>query len=383
MSTLTLLENALVSRTLRRDELATPGEPRDLPRVVEPEDGAGSFESLLAMLGERREELEALLRTSGGVLLRGWDVSDAASFEKVLRRLGWELEPEYLMGTTPRNNVAGHVFSSTEAPPDYPIFAHNEMSYLNTRPMLIAFYCAVAPRRYGETPVFDTRASLRELDPDVRRRLEERKVRYVRRLPYRRSFWQTVIHRTWPETFLTDDRAEVERIAAANGVELRWRGDTLISEVVVDPIVRHPETGEPSLNVQLYHAANLALDIENLAARQGWVENHLMRIEAALGFRTGRFPVEIRYGDGAPIPREDVVAIRTATWNNAVLFSWKRSDVLLLENLITAHARMNVEPPRKILAAFGRMVSFRPPMLAGRGAGAAVAPAAARVRLAS
>lgn len=353
-------KDAMQSRILRKDELTKASGSPGLPRLLEPA-GDNSFEALQTMVRAKREEIEERLRTIGGVLFRGWRVETPERFEELLEAFAYRLETEYLMGVTPRTNVGHYVFTSTEAPAGYPIFAHNEMSYLNTRPMRIAFYCQEPPERYGETPIFDTRAALRGLNSVVKDRLAAHKVRYVRKLPKERSFWQTVIHRTWPETFLTEDRDEIQQIADENRIDIRWEGDELITEVLVDPIVTHPETGEKSLNLQLYHEANMLLDIKNLAARQSWVTNYITQLKAKVGFRTGRFPVEIRYGDGSRIPDEDIQAIRQATWDTAVLFAWQKGDVLLLENLITAHGRMNVEPPRKIVAAFGRMISFRPP----------------------
>ena len=276
----------LLTRELRPSELSTDSGSPQLPAILEPQ-GANDFAALLRFAARERDAIEHELRTTGGVLLRGWQVESPDDFERLLRVLGYPLEQDYLLGTTPRSNLGDYVFTSTEAPATYPIFAHNEMAYLNTRPMRIAFYCDIEPQRFGETPIFDTRAALQNLDPEVAARLAKRKVRYVRKMPFERRPWQNAIHRTWPETFLTTDRDEVARIAAANAVEHAWKGDELHTEVLVDPIVTHPETGEQSLNVQLYHETNMLLDIENLASRQNWMTNYATRLKAKLGFKTG------------------------------------------------------------------------------------------------
>ena len=69
-------------------------------------------------------------------------------------------------------------------------------------------------------------------------------------------------------------------------------------------------------------------------------------------------PVQILYGDGTPIPPDEMAEIRRATWDHSVLFRWKKGDVLVLDNILTGHGRMNVEGPRKILASFADPVSF-------------------------
>ena len=51
-------------------------------------------------------------------------------------------------------------------------------------------------------------------------------------------------------------------------------------------------------------------------------------------------PVQILYGDGTPIPPDEMAEIRRATWDHSVLFRWKKGDVLVLDNILTAHGRM-------------------------------------------
>jgi hypothetical protein len=69
-------------------------------------------------------------------------------------------------------------------------------------------------------------------------------------------------------------------------------------------------------------------------------------------------PVQILYGDGTPIPPDEMAEIRRATWDHSVLFRWKKGDILVLDNILTGHGRMNVEGPRKILTSFADPVSF-------------------------
>lgn len=44
--------------------------------------------------------------------------------------------------------------------------------------------------------------------------------------------------------------------------------------------------------------------------------------------------------------------------DNAVVFKWQQGDILVMDNLQIAHARLNVQHPRKILTAFGNMCSI-------------------------
>ena len=40
---------------------------------------------------------------------------------------------------------------------------------------MISFFCLVEPRRYGETPLFNSRAAAVTLDHSIRAKLEEKK----------------------------------------------------------------------------------------------------------------------------------------------------------------------------------------------------------------
>ena len=70
---------------------------------------------------------------------------------------------------------------------------------------------------------------------------------------------------------------------------------------------------------------------------------------------TRLYPIMICYGDDTSIPDEVVKHICQAMWNHSVIFQWEKGDVLILDNITTAHARLNIVPPRKIFTAFGEM----------------------------
>jgi alpha-ketoglutarate-dependent taurine dioxygenase len=52
-----------------------------------------------------------------------------------------------------------------------------------------------------------------------------------------------------------------------------------------------------------------------------------------------------------------MLALRRTVWDRSVLFRWQPGDLLVLDNFLTAHGRMNVVQPRKILTAFGDLVT--------------------------
>jgi len=346
-------------RNLEFSELTRPTTCPDLPRVVEA-NGPRSLADLRAFVTAERDRLREEMLKRGGVLLRGFEVNDPAGFADILGALGYRAEAENPLETSPRSKVAESVYTSTETPNAYPILAHNENSYLSQRPRMISFFCLVEPRRYGETPLFDSRAAAVTLDPSIRAKLEEKKVCYRRRLPKKRPAWAPVINRDWNEAFGTRDREEIEDMVTSRGMVCRWHpnGRILHTENVVNPLPRHPETGEQCLNLQAWHRTSILRDLDEVRPRQNPIHNASLKMGLRILYAINLMPMQILYGDGTPIPADEMVEIRRATWDHSVLFRWKKGDVLVLDNILTGHGRMNVQGPRKILASFADPVSF-------------------------
>ena len=87
--------------------------------------------------------------------------------EEIIRALCGEAL-EYRERSSPRHSVAGRVYTSTDYPPAYPIFLHNENSYQKTWPLKIFFLCETPSETGGETPIADCRRVLARIDQGVR-----------------------------------------------------------------------------------------------------------------------------------------------------------------------------------------------------------------------
>jgi hypothetical protein len=69
-----------------------------------------------------------------------------------------------------------------------------------------------------------------------------------------------------------------------------------------------------------------------------------------------QLPRNVCYGDGTPIDEADLATIGEAYEACAVRFEWRAGDVVMLDNMLVAHARDPYEEPRKIVVAMGAMV---------------------------
>jgi alpha-ketoglutarate-dependent taurine dioxygenase len=346
-------------RNLDPSELTRPTKCKDLPRVVEA-DGGSSLKDLRDFVSSERDRVRDEMLKRGGVLFRGFEVNDPKGFADIIGALGYVPEAENPFDTSPRSKVAESVYTSTDTPDAYPILAHNENSFLNERPKMISFFCLIEPQRFGETPLFDSRAAAATLRPDIRAKLEDKKVCYRRRLPKQRPSWAPVMNRDWQEAFGTRDRDKIEEMVTAQGMVCRWHpnGWVLHTENVVNPLPTHPDTGDRVLNLQAFHRTSILKDLDEVRPRQTWLHNTSLKLGLSILYALDVMPVQILYGDGTPIPPDEMDEIRRATWDHSVLFKWKKGDVLVLDNILTGHGRMNVEGPRKILASFADPVAF-------------------------
>ena len=56
--------------------------------------------------------------------------------------------------------------------------------------------------------------------------------------------------------------------------------------------------------------------------------------------------------DGSEIPDEDVARVREAIARRMVVFSWRRGDVLAIDNYAVSHGRLPYTGPREIAVAW-------------------------------
>lgn len=317
---------------LVRASLLEGGAPLPLvfgPRVADVDlaEWAGANQSLI------REKLHA----HGALLFRGFSVGSARDFERLALAVCSELYAEN--GEHPRTSVSGQVYTPVFYPRDKHLLWHNENSFNETWPAKIIFCCLKPAEAGGETPVVDSREVYKALPASVRVKFEEKGVMYQRNYSGGLGLdWQTV--------FRTTDAAEVERYCRANGFDFEWTGgDGLRTRCVRPAVIRHPHTGEPSWFNQAQHWHVSCLDPETSRRLRGM-------------FAEAELPRHCFYGDGSPIEDSVMSEILDAYARLEVCFPWRAGDVMLVDNVLAAHARNVYEGERKMLVAMGDMMSY-------------------------
>jgi alpha-ketoglutarate-dependent taurine dioxygenase len=308
------------------------GPDQLLPLIMEP---ATDQVDLADWARNNREYIAQKLHTHGGILFRGFNLKTPQDFERVAAAIYTELFSEY--GDLPREGVGGKIYTSTPYPEDKCILYHNESSHMNRWATRISFFCVIAAKEGGCSPVVDCRKVYQGLDPAVRQQFEEKGVMYVRN-------FSDGLDVSWQHFFQTDDRSVVEETCRMQGFICEWVGkDDLRVKQRCRAVLRHPVTGEMSFfnQVQLHHVHCL----------DPAVRDSLLSI-----FKREDLPRHVYFGDGTEIPDAVMDHVGEVYEKYAVRFTWREGDMVSLDNMLAAHARDSFVGPRKIVVALGDLV---------------------------
>lgn len=308
-------------------------QTNSLPLVIQP---TINDVDLVSWLQQNRDYIETELLKHGGILFRGFNIKTASDFEQVAETI-CPLFSEY--NDLPREGVTSKVYGATPYPANRPILFHNESSHLHRFPQKIWFFSLKTADSGGETPIVDCRKIYQRLDPKLRDKLATKQLMYVRN-------YRPDLDVPWQQFFHTEDKAEVEAFCHQAGMKFEWKGKDILQTSIIRPaIMEHPKTGDKSFfnQIQLHHVS--CLDSE--------VKDSLLSL-----FSPADLPRNVFYGDGSPIEEEEVQEIRNIYQEEQQSFSWQEGDVLLLDNILTAHGRNPYSGERKTVVAMGELMNY-------------------------
>ncbi|KOT91855.1 SyrP [Streptomyces sp. NRRL F-5755] len=276
-----------------------------------------------------RDTLRALATEHGSVLVRGLGLRDADQTAAVFRHLGTGLLTER-EAFAPRREYADGVYSSAQWPSYQPMCMHHELSYTLAAPGLLLFACLGAPDSGGATAVADASAVLDALPAELTARFEAEGWLLTRT-------YNDEIGATLTEAFGTDDRRAVERYCRGHAIDYAWQPDgALRTRQRRGAVLRHPVTGRRCWFNQIAFLSEWTMDPE--------VREYLMDVYGA-----DALPFNTRYGGGDPIG-EDVVQLLNSVYEaHTAREPWQAGDLMLVDNVRTAHSREPYEGPREVL----------------------------------
>ncbi len=277
---------------------------------------------------EHREALRAVVAERGALLVRGLGLRDAAGCEAVFRELGTLMAEREAFAE--RRVYAPGVYSESKWPRTHPMCAHHELSYAAISPSLMLFACLTAATRGGATPLADAAALLDALPASLVERFERVGWLLIRN-------YDEEIGASIADAFGVDERGAVEQYCRSHAIDFEWRADgTLRTRQRRPAVVRHPLTGRRCWFNQAAFLSQWTLAPE--------VREYLVDT-----YGEERLPFTTRFGDGEPIGADVVERINAAYEANAVREPWQAGDLLLVDNVRTAHGREAFEGERDVV----------------------------------
>ncbi|MEM7168370.1 MAG: TauD/TfdA family dioxygenase, partial [Planctomycetota bacterium] len=164
--------------------------------------------------------------------------------------------------------------------------------------------------------------------PSTLRRFERLGVRYVRN-------FHDGVGLSWQSTFAVRTREALAEKCRRSRIRLEWIGGRPRTSQDRHALARHPLTDGLSWFNQAHHFSFHTLPTY---AREAFMEQ----------YGPSDLPRQSYFGDGTPIPLDVIEEIEHAYELERVEFDWQRGDLLMIDNMSTAHARTPFEGERLI-----------------------------------
>jgi alpha-ketoglutarate-dependent taurine dioxygenase len=206
--------------------------------------------------------------------------------------------------------------------------------------MKIWFFCVQAAEQGGATPIGDVRKVFQRLSPKLRERFIEKGWMLVR------NFGDGV-GLPWQTSFRITDKAVLEAYCRKSEIECEWKGvEHLKTRQTRPAVAKHPKTGEMVWfnHTAFWHMSSLEPSLREVLLHE---------------FGEDGLPYNTYYGDGSKIEDSEVEELREAYRQETIAFPWEAGDILMLDNMLTAHGRSPYSGERTILAAMGQPCSDR------------------------
>jgi alpha-ketoglutarate-dependent taurine dioxygenase len=255
----------------------------------------------------------------GAVLIRSAGIRSAADLAAGRAALGLAAAdcPDRF---SHRTDHGDGVYSWPEWAADRDMCLHHEQSQGATFPRVLLLGCLAVPEQGGSILLGDTRAVVKHIPSDLSQRFG------AGGWSLRRTF-RPRLGVPWSAAFGVADRAELERRLAEQDVSVSWTADgTLRTEQTRPAVVDHPVTGE-------------ACWFNDVAFFSRWSVPELERSVLISAFGPDGLPLDTTPGAGAPLTEAEYDILMDAYAEASTKVDWRPGDLLLVDNMLTAHGR--------------------------------------------
>ncbi|MEN9577989.1 MAG: hypothetical protein RJA70_998 [Pseudomonadota bacterium] len=280
--------------------------------VIVPKDENGS--AVDSTLFQRSAHLLVeLTELAGGIALRGFRVDAVEDYEKLMVG-AFGLKSVYAEDTSKSRVLAqadreyranGSVLNLPSAQPELQ-GPHIELGWRTRRARYLSIWAETPPQVAGETALFDMNAVYLSLDEDIRRMFD----RYPSMYP-----------------------AYGERI---------W----------LDSVLVHPRTQKRCLHLWYYESPLADLAVESYKKTEHYKQSTVQDVKPMVALNSPlkhQFLVDDKL---VSLTDEQKRRMLDCAYSHAQYWSWKKGDVLLIDNISLAHGRMPSVPPRRLVGGY-------------------------------
>lgn len=301
------------------------------PYVLQCGPGVSSLADAIEWVRSKRDALLKAASHHGAVLFRGFPLRTAEDFDAFIAAFDQANFPyRKSLSNAVRVNRTERVFSANEAPPDVQIFFHHEMAQTPIYPARIAFFCEIAAEEGGATPICRSDVLYDRLAvefPQFVRDCESKGLQYTNVMPGENDA-NSGMGRSWKSTLEVDSREAAEARLRELNYTWEWLPDGCLKATTPSlPAVKTTESGRKVFFNQL------------IAAWCGWKDSRNDPSQA------------IRHGDGTPLDGAAVARAVEIAEELAFDVAWQAGDAVLIDNVVTMHARRRFRGTRKVLAS--------------------------------
>lgn len=308
-----------------------------------------------AWMAEHKDLLQEMMIKHGVVYLNGLNLPRPNVTTAVASILDEDsLVDSYSGGVTKRPRVEKDLFLTTNIPGSGAIVLHHEMSYVDTFPKKVFFYCRIPSEHGGATPVTYSRTVKKKLNPKLFDQFKKRGIAYVRN--YVAKTDPTLQYfLSWQEVFEVSTKQELEAKAKSLGMTFEWHGDRLRTKNVRAATIVHPQTNEEFLfnHCMVFQASSEegGLPLQRAASTSATEDERRMWKELHAFER----PMSVAWGDTGELIESAVIEEVFACYNsNKHTVDWRPGNLMMIDNILAAHGRDQFIGRREVLAMLSK-----------------------------